>query len=75
MLGAVAGVVWPVGPPRVASRVIVALAVASVGVVGGLLPALVFDPQAAGCNACQSNLLEIYSPTRRRSSSPAPRRG
>ena len=61
VLAAAAGVSWTVGPFGTASRLVVALPLSLIGLVGGLLPALVFDPQAAGCNACPRNLLELHA--------------
>jgi hypothetical protein len=60
VLAAVAGVVWPAAALRAVDRAVVAVALACVGLVGGVLPALVFDPVAAGCNACPRNLVEVY---------------
>lgn len=59
-MAAAAGFVWPVGPLGRADGAVIAGGLASVALVGGLLPNLLFDPADAGCNACPPNLLEVY---------------
>lgn len=59
VLAAAAGVVWPTAPLGRAGRAVI-VAVLACASVSGLLPTLLFDPVAAGCNACPPNLFEVY---------------
>ena len=60
-LAAAAGAAWPTGPfGRPGRLVLVGALVCALG-LGGLVPALLFDPAAAGCHGCPRNLLQLYS--------------
>lgn len=60
VLAVVAGIVWPVAPLGRTSKWLIAGALVSVALVGGVLPTLLFNPANAGCNACPPNILEVY---------------
>jgi signal transduction histidine kinase len=55
-----AAVACPIAPPRRLDWALVTLSLVTAGVIGGLLPAAVFDPRAAGCFSCPANLAEIH---------------
>jgi signal transduction histidine kinase len=55
-----AALACPVRRLRRAGWIIVALSLAVAGVIRGLLPAAVFDPRAAGCFSCATNLAEVH---------------
>jgi signal transduction histidine kinase len=56
-----AAVACPVAPLRRLDWALVTLSLVTAAVIGGLLPAAVFDPRAAGCFSCPSNLAEIHA--------------
>jgi signal transduction histidine kinase len=56
-----AAVACPVAPLRRLDWALVTLSLVTAGVTGGLLPAVVFDPRAAGCFSCPGNLAEVHA--------------
>ena len=60
LLGA-AALTCPVGPLRSWDRLAAALGLIVAGLVSGLLPATLFDPQASGCFTCAANLAEVHA--------------
>jgi signal transduction histidine kinase len=56
-----AALACPVIPVRRPDWVIITVSLAVAAAVRGLLPAAVFDPQAAGCFTCPANLAEVRS--------------
>ena len=62
LLGA-AALTCPVSPPRRWNRLAAAAGLVVAGLVSGLLPATLFDPQASGCFTCASNLAEVHAAT------------
>jgi len=60
LLGA-AALTCPVGPPRAWDWLAVGAALIVAGLVSGLLPAALFDPQASGCFTCTANLAEVHA--------------
>jgi hypothetical protein len=59
LLGA-AALTCPVGPLRRWDRLAAALGLFVAGLVSGLLPAALFDPQASGCFTCAANLAAVH---------------
>jgi signal transduction histidine kinase len=55
----VAGLFWPVRQVSRIDRAVGVIGIVIAGGLSGILPALVYDPRAAGCNRCSANLLEI----------------
>ena len=60
LLGA-AALTCPVGPLRSWDRLAAAVGLIVAGLVSGLLPAALFDPQASGCFTCAANLAEVHA--------------
>jgi signal transduction histidine kinase len=56
-----AALACPVVPVRRPDWAIIAVSLAVAAVIRGLLPAVVFDPPAAGCFTCPANLVEVRS--------------
>ena len=60
LLGA-AALTCPVGRLSRWHRLTAAVGLIVAGLVSGLLPATLFDPQASGCFACAANLAEVHA--------------
>jgi signal transduction histidine kinase len=60
LLGA-AALTCPVSPLRRWNRLAAAAGLVVAGLVSGLLPATLFDPQASGCFTCAPNLAEVHA--------------
>jgi signal transduction histidine kinase len=60
LLGA-AALTCPVGPLSRWDRLVAAAGLIVAGLVSGLLPATLFDPQASGCFSCAANLAEVHA--------------
>ena len=60
LLGA-AALTCPVGPLSRWDRLAAAVGLIVAGLVSGLLPAMLFDPQASGCFTCAANLAEVHA--------------
>jgi signal transduction histidine kinase len=60
LLGA-AALTCPVGPLSRWHRLAAAVGITAAGLVSGLLPATLFDPQASGCFTCPANLAEVHA--------------
>jgi signal transduction histidine kinase len=60
LLGA-AALTCPVSPPRRWNRLAAAAGLVVAGLVSGLLPATLFDPQASGCFTCAPNLAQVHA--------------
>jgi signal transduction histidine kinase len=56
-----AAMTCPVARLRRVDWALVALSLISAGVIGGLLPAAVFDPRAAACFSCPGNLAVVHA--------------
>jgi signal transduction histidine kinase len=56
-----AALTCPVGRLRSWDRLAVAVSLVVAGLVSGLLPATLFDPQASGCFTCAANLAEVHA--------------
>ena len=56
-----AALTCPVGPLRSWDRLAVVVSLVVAGLVCGLLPATLFDPQASGCFTCAANLAEVHA--------------
>jgi signal transduction histidine kinase len=56
-----AALTYPVVPLRRLDWAVVTLSLVTAGVILGLLPTAVFDPQAAGCFTCRRNLAEVHA--------------
>jgi signal transduction histidine kinase len=56
-----AALTCPVGRPSRWDRLAVAVGLIVAGLVRGLLPATLFDPQASGCFTCAANLAEVHA--------------
>jgi signal transduction histidine kinase len=63
-----AALTCPVGPLRSWDRLAVVVSLVVAGLVSGLLPAALFDPQASGCFTCAANLAEVHAAPDLRSS-------
>ncbi len=61
LLAATAGVSWPLVRSHRVETVAITTVLVGVVVVGGLLPAMLFDPVRAGCYACPANLVEVHA--------------
>jgi signal transduction histidine kinase len=61
VLAVVAGLFWPVRRVSGVDRAIAVIGIFIAVGLNGIVPALVYDPRAAGCNRCSTNLLEIGS--------------
>ena len=56
-----AALTCPVGPSSRWDRLTMAVSLIVAGLVSGLLPATLFDPQASGCFTCAANLAEVHA--------------
>ncbi|WP_375478651.1 histidine kinase [uncultured Jatrophihabitans sp.] len=61
LFAATAGVSWPLVRSHRVETAAITTALVGVVVVGGLLPAMLFDPVRAGCYACPANLVEVHA--------------
>jgi signal transduction histidine kinase len=60
-LAVIAGLFWPVRRVSGIDRAVAVIGIFIAAGMSGVVPALVYDPSAAGCTRCSANLLQIGS--------------